>query len=154
MVSKVIYDIDIDKKWVKFLQGSHSDWKMGRNFPVREFWTDRKSQEKSHKILEKSGNFRQTLFIIFFVIYKWTVYYLAQVFSSKTKTFKKYWKMEKILEKSRNFFSPEKWTCLHVLSCSLYFVFTLQRKSFYRVGRNLWQGTRNYVVSAILKKKE
>ena len=54
------------------------------------------------------------------------MYYLAQVFSSKTKTFKKYWKMEKILEKSRNFASPEKWTCLHVLSCSLYFVFTLQ----------------------------
>ena len=33
--------------------------KMGRHFPVREFWTDWKSQGKSHKILEKSGNFRQ-----------------------------------------------------------------------------------------------
>ena len=39
--------------------------KMGRYFPVREFWTDWKSQGKSHKILENSGNFRQILFVIF-----------------------------------------------------------------------------------------
>ena len=49
-------------------QGSHSDWKTwktwknGKAFSsqgkVREFWTDWKSQGKSHKILENSGNLR------------------------------------------------------------------------------------------------
>ena len=44
-----------------FLQGSHLDWKTWKNGmafssqgKVREFWTDWKSQGKSHKILEKS----------------------------------------------------------------------------------------------------
>ena len=50
-------------------QGCHSDWK---------------NQGKSHKILEKPGNFIQLLFIIF-VIFKWTVYYLLKwiIFSVK-----------------------------------------------------------------------
>ena len=46
-------------------QGSHSDWKTWKNGKafssqgkVREFWTDWKSQGKSHKILENSGNLR------------------------------------------------------------------------------------------------
>ena len=42
-------------------QGSHSDWKtwkMGKHFPVGEFLIDWKSQEKPHKIAEKSENFR------------------------------------------------------------------------------------------------
>ena len=40
--------------------------KMGRHFQgkVRQFWTDWKSQGKSQKILENSGNFRQMLFLI------------------------------------------------------------------------------------------
>ena len=48
-----------------FHRGSHSDWetwKNGKTFSsqgkVREFRTDWKSQGKSHKILESSGNFR------------------------------------------------------------------------------------------------
>ena len=35
---------------------------------------------------------------------------MDQVFSKENKTFKKYWKIgKKILEKSGNFVSPEKW---------------------------------------------
>ena len=35
---------------------------------------------------------------------------MNQVFSKENKTFKKYWKIgKKILEKSGNFVSPEKW---------------------------------------------
>ena len=55
-----------------YKQGSHSDWetwKNGKAFSsqgkVREFWTDWKSQGKSHKILEKWENFRKILFDIF-----------------------------------------------------------------------------------------
>ena len=39
--------------------------KMGRHFPVREFWPDWKSQGKSHKILENWGNFRQNYMLLF-----------------------------------------------------------------------------------------
>ena len=52
--------------------GSHSDWKTWKNGKafssqgkLREFLTDWKSQEKSHKTLEKPGNFIQMLLIIF-----------------------------------------------------------------------------------------
>ena len=45
---------------------------MGRHFPVREKSRNfeqtgkvREKSEKSHKILENSGNFRQILFVIF-----------------------------------------------------------------------------------------
>ena len=50
------------------IHGSHSDgksWKYGKAFSsqgkVGEFWKDWKSWGKSHKILEKSGNFRHLL---------------------------------------------------------------------------------------------
>ena len=84
--------------------------KMGRHFPVREFWTDWKSQGKSHYMLENSENFK--CYFLFLVIFIWTVYYFQKWirFSVKeNKTLKKYWKMEKkILEKSGNFVRPEK----------------------------------------------
>ena len=50
---------------VRLYQVSHSDWKTWKNGKafssqrkVGEFWTDWKSQGKSHKILENSGNLR------------------------------------------------------------------------------------------------
>ena len=58
-----------------------------------------KSQGKSHKILENSGNFRQLLFVIFYWYLNEFVYYLANLIK-----FKNHWKIlekwEKILEKS------------------------------------------------------
>ena len=148
MVSKVIYHIDIDKKWVKFLQNSLSDWKMGRNLPVRKFWTDRKSQEKSHKILEKSGNFRRILFIIFLwytnelciIWLKFTVQ--KQKHSKNTGKWKKYLKSLGILPVRK---SGHVYMFCHVV----YTLFSRCNKSCYCLGRNLWQGTGNCVVSAI-----
>ena len=53
-------------------QSSHSDMKTWKNVKafssqgkVREFWTEWKSQGKSHKILKSSWNFREVLFVIF-----------------------------------------------------------------------------------------
>ena len=61
-------DIDVANGYIYHSQGSHSDWKTwetwenGKAFAsqgkVREFLTDWKSQGKSHKILENSGNLR------------------------------------------------------------------------------------------------
>ena len=65
--------------------------KMGRHFPVRV----------------KSGNFRQILFAIFLVIFKLTVYYLLNWIKFSVK--KQSINIKKILEKSGNFVSPEKW---------------------------------------------
>ena len=41
--------------------------KMGRHFPVRKkvIWNRLEKSGKTHKILEKSGNFRQMSFVIF-----------------------------------------------------------------------------------------
>ena len=83
--------------------------KMGRHFPVREFWTDWKSQGKSHYILENSENFK--CYFLFLVIFIWTVYYFQKWirFSVKeNKTLKKYWKMEKKYWKSRGTLSGRK----------------------------------------------
>ena len=83
---------------------------------VREFPTDWKSQGKSYKILEKSGNFRQMIFIISVLFAK-----MNQVFSWKKKqqNIQKIldkWKI--ILEESMNFASPEKWEpCGKFSSC-------------------------------------
>ena len=62
--------------------GKHG--KMGRHFLVREFWTDWKSQGKSHKILEIQGI--SNIICYFLVIYK--KYYLLKwiKFSVKKKT--------------------------------------------------------------------
>ena len=102
-----------------FLQGSHSDWKTWKNGKafssqgkVREFWWDRKSQGKSHKILENWGNFRQMLFVIFQWRLNEFVYYLLNLIKfsvKKTITEKILENGGKILEKSGNFVSPEKW---------------------------------------------
>ena len=62
------YAMSEQKRWdsQKMLIGVNTRiGKPGRHFPVREFWTDWKSQGKSHKTLEKSANFRQMLLIIF-----------------------------------------------------------------------------------------
>ena len=72
-----MYELNVDKIWryrikvnvARIPTRTGKPGKIGRHFParekVREFWTDWKSQEKSHKILENSGNFRQKLFVIF-----------------------------------------------------------------------------------------
>ena len=102
-------------------QGSHSDWKKMENLEKWEgIFQSRKSQgilnrlEKSGKITQNTGKFRefQTNICYFSVIFKCTVYHLLKwiKFSVKNGTLKKYWKnRKKILEKSGNFVSPEKW---------------------------------------------
>ena len=67
-------------------QGSHSDWKTWKNGKafssqgkVREFWTDWESQgkvrENHTKYWKTQGNWDKH-YLIFLVIFKWTVYYL------------------------------------------------------------------------------
>ena len=74
-----------------------------------------KSNGKSHKILENSGNFRQMLFVIFYFYLNELCIIsengsILQFKNKQTKqNIKKYWKMEKKLEKSGNFVIPEKW---------------------------------------------
>ena len=91
-------------------QGSHSDLKNEKAFSsqgkVREFSTDWKSQGKSHKILENSGNFRQIFYLLFLVIFKYTMYHLINwiKFSVKKENFKNILENgQKILEKSGEF---------------------------------------------------
>ena len=99
------------------LQGSHSDWKTwktwknGKAFSsqgkVREFWTDWKSHGKvreNHTKYWKTQGIWDKYYLIFFVIFKWTVYYLPKwiKFSvKKNKTLKKYWKNGKKYWKSQ-----------------------------------------------------
>ena len=56
------------------IHGFHMDWKMGKHFPVREFWRDWKIQGILSKILEKSGNFSHFFVIILFFIFNWSVF--------------------------------------------------------------------------------
>ena len=79
-------------------QGSHSDrktWENGKAFSsqgkIMEFWTDGKSQGKSHKIPGSLGEVRQMFFVIFLLIFKWTVYYLLKwiKFAVKKQNIKK-----------------------------------------------------------------
>ena len=97
-------------------QGSHSDWKTWKNGKafssqgkVREFWTDWKSQGKVRenytkywKILKFEINIIWYFYILFLVIFKWTVYFLLKwiKFSVKQNTKKILENWEKILEKS------------------------------------------------------
>ena len=85
------------------------------NFPreYREFWTDWKSQGILPKILDKRGNFTQNtgkvrnfsyfIYFIFFADFLIEVCLLNEflyLVNSLKVTLKKFWKMEKILEKS------------------------------------------------------
>ena len=85
--------------------------KMGRHFPVREksgnFEQTGKVRENHTKYWKIQGISKTNTFCYFLVIFKWTVHYLLIwiKFSVKKNT----GKMEKILEKSGNFVSPEKW---------------------------------------------
>ena len=65
-------------------QGSHSDWKTWKNQKafssqgkVGEFWSDWKSQGKSHKILENE-KISDKYYLIFSAIFSLTVYYLLK----------------------------------------------------------------------------
>ena len=79
---------------------------MGRHFPVRESQGILNRLEKSGKITQNTGKLREFQTNIICVLFA----KMDQVFSLKNKTLKKNTgKMEKILEKSENFVSPEKW---------------------------------------------
>ena len=67
MVSKVIYDIDIDKQMSEISTGFWLRLENGKEFSSQGFWTDRKSQEKS----QNTGKVRefQTNFIYYFLWY-------------------------------------------------------------------------------------
>ena len=78
--------------------------------------------EKSGKTTQNTGKlreFQKKIICYFSMIFKWTVYYLLKWIKfpvKKNKTLKKYWKMEKkILEKSGNFVSLEKWEPCNLL---------------------------------------
>ena len=113
--------VSFEKPMILASQGSHSDWKTWKNGKafssqgkVGEFWTDWKSQgkvrEKSGKITQNTGKLREFeiniiwyFYILFLVIFKWTVYCakMDQVFSKENKTLKKYWKIGKKYCKSQ-----------------------------------------------------
>ena len=116
-------------------QGSHSDWKTWKTWKnrkafssqgkVREFWTDWKSQGKvreNHTKYWKTEINWEKYYLIFLVIFKWTVHYLLKwiKFSvKKNKKLKKYWKNSKKYWKSqgkvREFCQSGKVGTLHVL---------------------------------------
>ena len=91
-------------------------WKNGVTaaFPVREFWTDWKSQGKCTQNTGKLREFEIKYYLIFLYIifsdtFKWTVYCLPkmdQVFSKENRTLKntgkleKYWKSQGIVRHS------------------------------------------------------
>ena len=84
---------------------------MGRQFPVREksgnLEQTGKVRENHTKYWKIEGN-SDKYCLLFSVVFNSDVYYLLKWL--KKQNIKKYWKMEKkILEKSRNFVSPEKW---------------------------------------------
>ena len=77
---------------------------MGRHFPVREKSGNFEQTEKvggNHTKYWKTQGIWDKYYLIFLVIFKWTVYYLLKwvKFSvlKKNKTFKKYWKNQWIL---------------------------------------------------------
>ena len=91
--------------------------KMGRHFPVREksgnFEQIGKVRE-NHTKYWKTAEIWAKYYLIFLVIFKWTVYYLLKwikfsVRKKKQNIEKILEKWQKILEKSGNFVSPEKW---------------------------------------------
>ena len=101
-------------------QGSHSDWK------TLEKWEGIFQSGKSQGIFNRLEKVRENhikywktwgiwdkYYLIFLVIFKWTVYYLPKwiKFSVKKKqNIKKILeKWKKVLEKSGNFVSPKKW---------------------------------------------
>ena len=106
------------------IQGSHSDWKTwktwknGKAFSsqgkVREFWTDWKSQGKvreNHTKYWKTWRIWNKYYMIFLMIFKWTVYYLLKwiKFSVyKIRTLEKYWKKAKNTGKVREFCQSRK----------------------------------------------
>ena len=109
----------------------------------------------------KSGNFKQTgkvrenhtkywktqgisdkYYLLFLGIFKWPVYCLLKwtKFSvKKTKTLKKYWKIDIILEKSGNFVSPEKWEPCSC-NCKPWFREPCNNKTNVKHQMNLFQG--------------
>ena len=117
---------------------------MGRHFPVREksgnFEQTEKVREKSGKITQNTGKLRefQTNIIFYFlVIFKLTVYYFVEmhkIFSYKINFQKNTGKMEKILEKSGNFVSPEKWEPWHVILKFPTMFISKERRHFYSTG--------------------
>ena len=104
-----------DNAWVKYYRVPTQTGKIGRHFPVRESQGILIRLEKSGKITQNTGKFRefQTNTICYFlVIFKLTVYYLLKwiKFSvKKTKLKKILEKWKKYWKKSGNFVSPEKW---------------------------------------------
>ena len=104
----------VANEWISCTyQGSHSDWKTWKNGKafssqgkVREFWTDWKSQGKvreNHTKYWKTEENWDKYYLIFLVIFKWTVHYLLKLikFSVKKQNIKKILeKWQKILEKS------------------------------------------------------
>ena len=75
---------------------------MGRHFPVREFWTDWKSQGKvreNHTKYLKTQGIWNKYYLIFdiLMIFRWTVYYLLKWIKFSVK---KNRNIKKILEKS------------------------------------------------------
>ena len=92
------------------------EWKNGNAFSskgkVREFEQTGKVRENRTKYW-KTGEFQKNVICYILVKFKQITYYLLKLnmFSvkKKTKREKKYWKMEKILEKSGTFVIPEKW---------------------------------------------
>ena len=124
-----IFETVVKRRWCQRqqrTQGSHSDWKTWKNGKVfssqgkvREFWTDWKSQGKvreNHTKYWKTQGIWDQYYLIFLVIFKWTLVYLLKwiKFSvKKTKHYKNTGNLEKntgkVREKSGNLVSPEKW---------------------------------------------
>ena len=81
-----------------FSQGSHSNWKsgkMGRHFLVWEksgnFEQTEKVSEKSGKITQNTGKLKrisEKFYLLFLVIFKWTVYYLLKWIKFSVKKIK------------------------------------------------------------------
>ena len=101
---------------------------------VREVWTDWKSQEKSHKIL-KTQEILEKYYLLFLVIFKWTVYYLLKwvKFSVwKNKTLKNYWKSENhviVIQEYFWFWKVSLRHFIHFCSQIFTFIFTAQKQS-------------------------
>ena len=115
--------------------------KMGRHFPVREksgnFEQTGKVRENHTKYWKTEINWDK-YYLIFLVIFKWTVHYLLKwiKFSvkKKNKTLKKYWKNGKKYWKSQGILSVRKsgnpeWTWLETIGSS--------NKNIHAVGRSL-----------------
>ena len=84
---------------------------MGRHFPVGEksgnFQQAAQVRENHTKYWESQG-ISEKCYLLFLVIFKWTVYYLLKWIKLK-KTLKKYWKMGTNMGKMREFCQSGKW---------------------------------------------